>query len=185
MKNTLQVLSLNEKLKNSENFQLHPQVVFESQFVAIGNDIEKKEQTDKFTKRLRAMMRDMNLLHELHSNIMNSLKDFKVYYKLVNSNFGYSILAQQYALLEKSLKNYNKFVKSQKHNPEILTLCEEFNDLVEINVFEMMLSDLDVFKDEVENRIKQHSEKYPDFKPRSEVSSEVDFEKIKKAYKKK
>lgn len=184
MKDKLQVVALAEKLKNNENFNLHPVVILEGNFVAVGNDIEKKEQTDKFTKRLRAMKVSMDQLHELHSDIKNVLKDFSVYYKLVGTNFGYSILAQQYSLLEKAVKKYTKFLKSQKQNPELLELSAEFSDLEELNVFEMMLSDLNNFKPTVEERIAEHKAKYPTFKPNSDVSAEIDFEKIKEAYKK-
>lgn len=181
----LKVLALYEKLSGSENFRLHPTVLLEDRFVATGNDIEKKEQTDKFTKRLRVLGHSMNQLHELHSQLVGTLKEFKVYYKLVSSNFGYTILAKQYSAFEKALRAYNKFVKSQKNNPEIIELCEEFNELTDLNVFDMMLEDLNNFVPEVENRIKQSAEKYPNFVPRSEVSAELEFEKIKNAYKKK
>lgn len=185
MKSELFVLELLSSLSQKENFRLHPVVIFESDFIAVGDDIEKKKQTAKFTKRLRVMNDAMNTLHELRSNIMNCLRDFAVYYKMVGTNFGYAILAKQYGALEKVLKAYNKFLNSQANNPEIVELCEQFPELNDLNVFDLMLSDLEKFKPEVEDRIAESKKRYPDFVPNSEVSAEINFDVLKKSFKNK
>lgn len=182
----LRVIELGLSLKSSEHFRLHPNAVFESEFVAVStDDIGKKKETDKFTKRLRAMMPDMDKMHELRSQIINCLTGFSVSFKIVNTNFGYSALAKQYSALEKALKAYSKFMKGQKKNPELIEFAKDFEYIGEINVFTMMLEDLESFSLTVAERIKKHKKDYPDFVPMSEVSAEIDFEVIKVAYKEK
>lgn len=197
MKNmNLRVLELCESLKNAERFRLHPNAVFESEFVASSSDdIEKKKETDKFTKRLRVMMPDMDKMHELRSQIVNCLAGFPVLFKIVNTNFGYSALAKQYSALEKSLKAYSKFMKSMKShskvtkspnkNSELIEFAKDFDYICEINVFTMMLEDLEVLSKEVDSRIEEHKKAHPEFVPMSEVSAGIDFEVVKAAYKSK
>lgn len=179
----IKVVALFYKLKASENFNLHPQAVFESEFVSVGNDIEKKKQTDKFTKRLRAMSKDMDDVHVSRAKIMSVLRDFPCLFKLVANNHGYGVIAKQYGLLSKALKDYAKVMKAQKKNPEIVELQKDYVELETLNVFDLMMEDLKDFVPVVEEKIQASKQKYPDFVPRSEVSSVIDMEVIKVSFK--
>lgn len=180
---SLKVLDLSELMSNSENFRLHPQVIFESEFVSVGNDIEKKKQTQKFSKRMNVMMKDMDELHTLRSKVVSVLSGFHCLFALVSTDYGYSSIARQYAVLARAVKEYAKFMKSQKKNPEIVDLGEEFKFLETLNVFDLMREDITAFRPVVQSRIKEHENKYPDFVPRSVVTSEIDWDVVKEAYK--
>lgn len=179
----LKVLDLFEVVSSAENFKLHPQVIFESAFVSVGNDIEKKKQTQKFSKRMNVMMKDMDDLHALRSKVVSVLRDFYCHFVIVSSDYGYSSIAKHYATLARAVKDYTKFMKSQKKNPEIIELGEEFKFLEELNVFDLMREDLMSFQPVVQGRIDAHKEKYPDFVPRSEVTAEINWDAVKEAYK--
>lgn len=179
----LKVLGLFEVISSAENFNLHPQVIFESEFVSVGNDIEKKKQTQKFSKRMNVIMKDMDDLHSLRSKIVSVLRDSYCHFVIVSCDYGYASIAKHYAALGRAVKDYTKFMKSQKKNPEIIELGEEFKFIEELNVFDLMREDLMSFQPVVQARIDAHKEKYPDFVPRSEVTAEINWDVVKEAYK--
>lgn len=178
------VLVLADKLVAQERFMLHAQAVFESEFVSSGsNDIEKKKSTQKFTKRLNAMSKDMDDLHKVKSLLLATLRDFKCAYSIVCNEIGYVFLAKQYASLDYSLKEYAKVVKAQKNNPEILELLAPFSFVLEANAFDMMQKDFCYIEKVVKERQEKSKEKEPDFKPRSSFTFTPDWDEVKLAYK--
>ena len=46
-----------------------------------------------------------------------------------------------------------------------------------------MREDITAFRPVVQSRIEEHENKYPDFVPRSVVTSEIDWDVVKEAYK--
>lgn len=181
---TLKVLELHTLLSQSEKFTMYPQVIFEGNFVSVGNDIEKKKQTQKFTKRLNVIMKDMDQLHSVRHNILNILSGFKCTYLIIRNDLGYSSLAKQYSQLGKALKEYAKVMKAQKNNPEMLELSEDFKFLETLNVFDLMREDLTAFQPTIQKRVELSKEQYPDFVPRSGSTSEIDWDQVKEDYKK-
>lgn len=183
-KSMVSVLVLGDKLVSEERFMLHAQSVFESEYVSTGsNDIEKKKATQKFTKRLNAMSKDMDNLHEAKSTLMGVLREFKCAYLIVCNEIGYVYLAKQYASLDYALKEYAKVVKAQKNNPELLELIEPFKFVLEASAFDMMQKDFAYLECVVKERQELSKEKEPEFKPRSSFSSSPDWDEVKEAYK--
>jgi len=179
------VLSLAAALVGQERFMLHAQAVFESEFVSVGeNDIEKKKVTQKFTKRLNAMAKDMDNLHNAKSALMGVLKDFGCAYVIVRNDVGYVYLAKLYAALDYALKEYAKVVKAQKNNPELLELLAPYGFVLEANAFEMMQQDFAYLEGVMKERQAESKAAYPDFEPRSVVSNKPDWDEVKAAYKK-
>lgn len=179
------VLVLAGSLVSQERFMLHAQSVFESEFSSVGdNDIEKKKSTQKFTKRLNAMSKDMDDLHKAKSGLIGALKEFNCAYSIVCNDVGYVYLAKLYAGLEFALKNYSKIVKSQKNNPELLDLLSPFSFVLEANAFEMMQKDFDYLEGIIKERQIRSKEKEPDFVPRSVVSDKPNWDDVKESYKK-
>lgn len=177
-------IALLDALAKDFRFYLHPQALMESIFVPVGtNDIEKKKSTDKFTKRLRVMSPDMDLLHNARSALMGIKNDFKTTYKLISNEIGFNTLAKQYATLDFYLKDYVKIVKQQKKNPELLESLEDFSYLLEINVFEMMKKDFETIQPTLVARQEYSKKTWPDFVPRTENKSEPQWEKVNECYK--
>lgn len=178
-------LCLGSNLVSQERFMLHAQAVFESEFVSAGdNDIEKKKVTQKFTKRLNAMAKDMDDIHKVKAGLLAVLKEFKYAYSIVCNDIGYVYLAKIYAGLEYVLKEYSKVVKSQKNNPELLDLLAPFGFVLEANAFDMMQKDFVYLEEIVKERQAESKKKEPYFVPRSEVGHAPDWDAVKVAYKK-
>lgn len=178
-------LVLGSKLVSQERFMLHAQSVFESEFVSVGeNDIEKKKVTQKFTKRLNAMAKDMDDIHKAKSGLLSVLKEFKCAYSIVCNDIGYVYLAKLYAGLDYALKEYSKVIKAQKNNPELVELLSPFSFVLEANAFDMMQKDFVYLEEIVKQRQAESKKKEPDFVPRSEVGDAPDWDAVKVAYKK-
>lgn len=178
-------LVLGASLVSQERFMLHAQSVFESEFVSVGeNDVEKKKVTQKFTKRLNAMAKDMDDLHKAKSGLVGVLKEFKCAYSIVCNDIGYVYLAKLYAGLDYALKEYSKVVKAQKNNPELIELLSNFSFILDANAFEMMQKDFAYLEGIVKARQAESKANEPDFVPRSEVGDTPNWDDVKVAYKK-
>ncbi len=75
--------------------------------------------------------------------LKSSLHDFYPAINSVFTNRGIEFMVEQYAALNVELQDFNKELKSAKQEQELLKYMERFENVYSVNVFDMMVEDIE------------------------------------------
>jgi len=181
MYDQVKVLGFHKKLAEWE-FTFPLNVVMEYEFVPEGETAEEtRKSTLAFTKRLNALMPAVSAVYEKQCQVYYAFREFPCVYKLMFTTEAFNYLSKLYANLDYQLQELNKVLKQQKNSPEFAEYFDKSTELLNVNVWEMMVEDFNAFEPVSVERMNESKAKDPEFNRWSEPT--VDWNKVKDLYK--
>ena len=90
------------------------------------------------------------------------MHDFYPAMNSVFTNRGIEFIVEQYAALNVEIQDLNKELKAAKQEQDLLKYIERFKDLYSVNVFDMMVADVEKLLDIADIRNERHRNDYAD-----------------------
>lgn len=94
--------------------------------------------------------------------VKSSMHDFYPAMNSVFTNRGIEFIVEQYAALNVEIQDLNKELKAAKQEQDLLKYIERFKDLYSVNVFDMMVADVEKLLDIADIRNERHRNDYAD-----------------------